>query len=325
MTNILASIRKRLRRFNFGASAEAQPTILSGRIRVSDIDTRPAALTMLFPAESQALRDFTHLQYRDAGEVVDLGAWAGSSTLALAQGLAANPRIDVSRKRIHAYDIFIWEQWMSDIPWNSPLVENYQPGDSFLPLYELQIAEYAHLIETYAGDLNVMSEFARPIEYLFVDVMKSWELANSSLQKFFTKLIPGVSVVHHQDYNHYFTPWIHLLMYRFRDYFKVRQYVTETPSTIFDYIAEIPREQLLATYGFESFSNDEFEAAFEHSCRQSGRAAWPSIASARVMAFIHQGMWERAESEYARLCQNHSTKNYDVQQIGNILQTRTFR
>lgn len=316
MTNIRASIRKRLRRF--------RPAQVAGPVQVVQVDQRSADLTMLRPAESQALRDYTMLHYSGVGEVVDLGAWAGSSTLALAQGLAFNPRVDVSRKRIHAYDIFLWEQWMSDIPWGSPLVEGYQPGDSFLPLYEHQIAEYAHLIATYPGDLNTMPEFSQPIEYLFVDVMKNWRLANTSVQKFFPKLIPGTSVVHHQDYNHYFTPWIHLLMYRFRDYFKVRQYVTETPSTVFDYTQQIPHDILQATYGFDSFGEDEFEAAFEHSCTQSGRAAWSSIASSRVMAFIHQGKWERAEVEYAALCRRYPDRNYDVQQIASILSTRTF-
>ena len=315
MTNLVASIRKRLKKFKWSV---ASPEIAS-------LDQRPAALTMLFPDESESLREFTMTNYTGHGEIVDLGAWAGSSTLALAQGLAQNKKVDTRRKRIHAYDIFIWEQWMSDIPWNTPLVDGYRPGDSFLPLYEQQISEYSHLIETYPGDLNAMPEFPYKIEYLFVDVMKTFELANSSLQKFFTQLIPGKSVVHHQDYNHYFTPWIHLLMYRFKSHFKLRKYVNATPSTIFDYVSAIPREQLMQSYSFDSFGKDEFEAAFEYSLSITGKAARPSIESARVMSFIHQDRWEEAEAEYAGLKAKYSGKDYDVQQIESILKTRTYR
>jgi hypothetical protein len=315
MTNLIASIQKRLKRFSWSRGVEA----------IRGVDTKPAALTMLFPDESAALRQFAMMDYTGEGEIVDLGAWAGSSTLAMAQGLAINGDVDLSRKRIHAYDIFIWEQWMSDIQWNSSLVDGYKPGDSFLPLYEQQISQYAHLIETYPGDLNAMAEFPRKIEYLFVDVMKTFELANSSLRKFFTQLIPGKSVVHHQDYNHYFTPWIHLLMYRFRSCFELRQYVHGTPSTIFNYIAPLPRQQCLQTYGFESFGKDEFEAAFEYSLSITGKVAWPSIESARVMAFIHQGRWEEAEAEYGQLRAKYPGKNYDVNQIETILKTREFR
>jgi len=327
MTNLIASAKKRIQRVrqSLGLCRATKTSAYSTQDSIACLDQSSAELTMLFPAESSYLRNFAMARYRGLGELVDLGAWAGSSTLALGQGLAMNDRVDCSRKRIHAYDIFIWEQWMSDIPWSSSLVKGYQNGDSFLPLYEKQIAAYEHLIATYPGDLNAMAEFPRDIEYLFVDVMKSWQLANTTIQKYFTKLIPGISIVHHQDYNHYFTPWIHLLMYRLRDHFVFEQYVEGTPSTVFAYTDEIPAEKLQQDYSFDSFSADEFEAAFEYSIRNTGKSAWPSIASSRVMAYIHQGKWDIAEKEYLPLKSRYGTENYDVAQIEKILRERSFR
>lgn len=68
--------------------------------------------------------------------------------------------------------------------------------------------------------------------------MKSWELANSVLRNFFPALRPGLSLVHHQDFVHFFTPWIHLIMYRLREYFEPYAYVREG-SYIFRYRKEI--------------------------------------------------------------------------------------
>ncbi|MEM7668969.1 MAG: hypothetical protein AAF317_07420, partial [Pseudomonadota bacterium] len=46
------------------------------------------------------------------------------------------------------------------------------------------------------------------IEVLFVDVMKSPVAADAILDQFYPHLIPGHSVIVHQDYQHWRQPWI---------------------------------------------------------------------------------------------------------------------
>ena len=48
-----------------------------------------------------------------------------------------------------------------------------------------------------------------PIKILLVDAMKSSELAKAITMNFFPSLLEGVLLIH-QDYKHYFTPWIHV-------------------------------------------------------------------------------------------------------------------
>ena len=47
---------------------------------------------------------------QEPGDIVELGSWMGSSTACLAEGLSQNPRRE--HRRIHAYDSFIWRDWM---------------------------------------------------------------------------------------------------------------------------------------------------------------------------------------------------------------------
>src|SRR5436853_7107707 len=59
--------------------------------------------------EEQAyFEDYARSIYTGAGEIVDLGSWLGSTTISLARGLADNPSVEARRKKIHAFDQFLW-------------------------------------------------------------------------------------------------------------------------------------------------------------------------------------------------------------------------
>src|SRR5690606_1866350 len=51
-----------------------------------------------------------------------------------------------------------------------------------------------------------------PVEILFVDIAKSWELNAWVMDHWFTQLIPGRSLVVQQDYVYFHPYWIHLTM-----------------------------------------------------------------------------------------------------------------
>ncbi len=109
--------------------------------------------------------------------------------------------------------------------------------------------------------------------------MKTWELANTIIHDFFPALIPGRSIVVHQDFCHHYTYWIHLTMYRLRDYFEPIYDIPFSASLVYRHIKPIPEDLLKATYKLESFSEDEINAAFEYS-RQ-----WVSVDKKPVLFF----------------------------------------
>src|SRR5262250_2891759 len=61
--------------------------------------------------EQTYFRRYARDMYSGVGEIVDLGCWLGSTTIPLAQGLFKNINVSTKGKRIHAYDLFVWEEW----------------------------------------------------------------------------------------------------------------------------------------------------------------------------------------------------------------------
>src|SRR5687768_8016221 len=89
--------------------------------------TTPQVYGMTSIEEQNYFRRYTQDIYSGVGEIVDLGCWLGSTTIPLAQGLRKNYKISTKGKRIHAYDLFVWETWM-----NSHMdgcQKKYSPGE----------------------------------------------------------------------------------------------------------------------------------------------------------------------------------------------------
>src|SRR5258708_8539118 len=179
----------------------------------------PRACGMVTDAELCLVETYARHSFTGAGKIVELGCWQGAITVALARGLANNPGGPWKRP-IESFDRFLWEPWMT------PIAERLgcarvADGESFFHLTQANVAPYAHLVSLRQKDLLEPIRFAHPIEFLFVDAMKSWDLANAIVRTFFAKLIPALSLVVHQDYG-YFGPIVgpnHILMWLMRAYF----------------------------------------------------------------------------------------------------------
>jgi len=251
--------------------------------------------------ERKFVREYAAHDFTGKGAIVDLGCWLGSFTLPLATGLRENARISDRENCIHAYDLFCWQEWMNPSVARTRLAGRYKEGDNFSDAFVEQIAPVADLVAIHSGDLNQERwDPAAPIEYLLVDAMKSWELANSVTRNFFPGLRPGLSLVHHQDFAHYFTPWIHLLMYRFRRYFEPLAYIPYG-SYVFAYREQIPQALLERRYSFEDFSAEEAAEAFEYSLSLLiPAAARANVIAARIMMYIHRGDWTGAQADLER-------------------------
>ena len=250
--------------------------------------------------EQVFLEDYTKNEYSGRGEIVELGCWLGSSTIPLARGLEANSQIIAKNQRINAYDIFTWVPAMEQIAQGTDVAGKFKDGDSFLNEYLKRINPWSHLIQVHPGNLTEIGWEGRGIEFLFIDAMKSWELTNSIIKNFFPSLIPGFSSIVHQDFAHYYETWIHLIMYRWREYFIPVDLPEVATSKVFRYIKQIPNEVWHYSYSFDDFSEDEVEAAFDYSLSIVPPKVQRNVIAAKVMYFIHVGNWERAKLEFER-------------------------
>ncbi|WP_333299216.1 AMP-binding protein [Microcoleus sp. AT13-A6] len=266
--------------------------------------------------EQVFLEDYTKNEYSGRGEIVELGCWLGSSTISLARGLEANSQVVVKNQRIHAYDIFTWVPAMEQIAKGTDVTGKFQDGDSFLDEYLKRINPWSHLIQVHPGNLTEIGWEGRAIEFLFIDAMKSWELTNSIIKNFFPSLIPGFSSIVHQDFAHYYETWIHLIMYRWREYFIPVDLPEVDPSKVFRYIKQIPNEVWHYSYSFDDFSRDEVEAAFDYSLSIVPPQVQRNVIAAKVMYFIQVGKWERAKLEFERATANIEREQW--QELANV-------
>jgi hypothetical protein len=95
--------------------------------------------------------------FEEAGDIVELGSWMGSSTACLAEGLSQNP--SRGRKAIHVYDTFIWREWMKTYTEDPELrAANIREGESFLAYFWNYAAPYRDLIDVHQSVLRTGTE-----------------------------------------------------------------------------------------------------------------------------------------------------------------------
>ena len=251
-------------------------------------------LAMTTPEEQSWLYDFARRSYRGLGDIADLGSWLGSSSIALAQGLVENVVVADKDGRIHAFDLFLWDEWMESRYASTGLVAHVAPGASFLPQFDERVERWAELIVTHPGDLcEVGWPSGRPLELVFNDASKTLALCNSIRRDFLPHLLPGEGILVEQDFAHYFTPWVHLSQWRLREYFTPVVHVPYSGSMVFRLERPIPAD-LLVPLTLDEFDDDEVEAAFDRSLGLVERPMRPNIWAARVMLDVHRGRPEDA-------------------------------
>jgi hypothetical protein len=223
--------------------------------------------------------------FTGAGEIVDLGAWFGSTTVTLASGLAKNHRSAALGRSVHAYDRFVWEDWMSDYA-GLAAFGPYAPGDSFLPEFERVVVPWRDRVKVHAGDLHAEAWHGDPIEILLVDAMKSWSLAEHITATFFGALQTRTAFVIHQDFANAYTPWIHLLAYRLRGQLEVSEDIPRSETVVFRLIRPLDASGLL-DFCREGFEAREIERAYEHSLAITDPSKHGGIRASRVMLHIY--------------------------------------
>jgi len=274
-----------------------KPRPVAAVLPASVADARLPGMTV--DGEHAFLQWYAQYVYQGVGELVDLGCWMGATTISLARGLVNNVSAGAARRPIHAYDQFVWEDWMSPHVAGTPLENKYGPGESFYDRFLELTAPWNHRIQPHPGDLTQENWDGDRIEFLFIDVMKSWDLTNHLLKTFFPSLMPGRSIIVHQDFAHFYTSWIHLITYLFRDCFEPMFHINNTPSLVLKYCRQLPLDWLQKCYSFNSFTELEVEAAFAYSLELVPPELKHQVAAAHAMHHVHGGQLERARAKIA--------------------------
>ncbi|MDH3745264.1 MAG: class I SAM-dependent methyltransferase [Acidobacteriota bacterium] len=222
--------------------------------------------------------------FRGDGEIVDLGAWLGSTTVSLARGLTRNHRPEAGKRSIYAYDTFLWDEWMRGYA-SAELNRRLQPGDSFLPVFEERVQPWRDRVRSRPGDLTRVTWDSGPIEFLLVDAMKSWELAASILRNFVSAVRPGGFVLQ-QDFCHFWEAWVHPIHFRLREYLVPVYDVPLSASFLFRLERPVPEALLEQALGFDAFERDEIDRAFSWATDIVSGYQRPAIAAAKVR-FLH--------------------------------------
>lgn len=243
-------------------------------------------------------------RFRGEGCIVEFGPWLGSLTMPLMVGLLRNPR--AGSRTIHTYDLFRWEPGSNGWAKGTPFDRLYQPGDSFLPLYEQLVAPFRGAVDLHIheGDLSRADWTGAPIELLINDAWKTMPLMSGTVQRFFPSLREGATVFH-QDYLWCTESWIHVGMYRLRNWFAFERRLPNSSTVIFRMTKRVPPEVLAGFAGLadmEGLREDEVDAAFDWSLSFLEDPEARLVAKAGKGWLLHRmGLEEKARRVFAEI------------------------
>jgi hypothetical protein len=198
---------------------------------------------MIHPDECRMLYTLARDYFSGAGRIIDGGAFLGMSSLSLGSGL--RDRGYKKEPVIDAFDMFIIsgysvQHYCDQRGW---FRKKMKEGDNIRRFYERNIAPVAGYISVHEGDLLKMPWKSGPIEILFSDISKSWELNDHIIKNWITALIPETGILIQQDQVQEYHVWVAITMEILADYFETIDY-TQFSSMVYRLKSEIPAHVL---------------------------------------------------------------------------------
>ena len=165
--------------------------IVHGREYKSDFEAIPGMTTL----EERNYYYKISRELKGKGQIVDLGCWMGSTTIPMLKGLSENQNALKNGVRVHAFDTFIWDEYMErDFPRLSNKL-SLKLGDDFAEQFNLLTKEYTSILSVHKGDLNNYSWQSDDIELLLIDAMKSENLTISIAKSFFPSVLEILFII----------------------------------------------------------------------------------------------------------------------------------
>jgi hypothetical protein len=198
---------------------------------------------MIHSDERRMLYTLARDYFSGAGRIVDGGAFFGTSSLALGFGL--RDRGYKKEPVIDAFDIFILDEYglkhyCEPSGWFG---RKLKAGNNMRFIYERHIAPVAEYISIHEGDLLKMPWKSGPIEILFSDISKSWQLNDHIIRNWIAALIPETGILIQQDQVQEYHVWVAITMEILADYFETIDY-TPFSSMVYRLKSEIPAHVL---------------------------------------------------------------------------------
>ena len=221
--------------------------------------------TMLTLEERQLLYFLSHELYSSRGRIIDGGCFLGGSTLALATGL--RDRAAPPTAQIASYDMFLVEPYT--LEYYGDAFDSPRVGASFRSTFDRNVQRINSYVSVREGDIMHTGWSDEPIEILFVDISKWWDVNDLLLQQFFPALVPG-GVLIQQDYFWAPTPWLQISMELLADCFT---FVGRVACSAV-YVLTAPQPASLRTICVErDISNPQQRELLEHAvARWTGEA-----------------------------------------------------
>ena len=237
--------------------------------------------------------------YSGRGTIVDAGSFLGKSAVHFGHGLRANPCFDAARHRVHCFDNFLANDQLTVDFVANELGQRLEIGRTTRPIFDWQVAPVKDLIVVHEGDFHDVPWPSQPIEILMVDIAKSPSLWRRVLQAFFGDLVPGVSVVVHQDYHHPWLPHIHVTMEHLAEYFE--PCVTRADDTAaWLYVRQIPAEQLQRAIAAD-FTAEERLRLMDRAIARLPHEDRHHVELARIVLRLHSGATADVRADFDAL------------------------
>lgn len=195
--------------------------------------------SMVSFSERLMLKDFLALNWRGSGAVIEIGAFAGSSAIAILQGMRTTGHPGL----LHVYDTFVFPK--NDL---EPIYRHLLPlhkGDSFRGAFDFETREWTKRLAVHEGDAAKAKWTLGPIEFMHIDCSISLAFHEAVALEFYPHLIEG-STVAHQDYDYARAPFIAQMMTKLEPWFKSFCHVETTK--YFRCLKTPSREELSAVF-----------------------------------------------------------------------------
>lgn len=219
--------------------------------------------TMLSKAERRLLYGLARDYARGDAAIVDAGCFLGGSTAPLLAGVRDRPEAWAGPP-VASYDLFRIEAYtMRKFFGDDP---NAEVGASFRNRFDANVRRFDVPHVVHEGDVTRIGWDGGSIDVLFLDILKSWEINDAVLRDFFPALVPGRSVIVHQDYAGGYMPWIAITIELMRDSLVLLDWM-EWGTHVFFVEREIPTEVIA-----RGASGLDVEARFDLIDRAIARA-----------------------------------------------------
>jgi hypothetical protein len=212
--------------------------------------------SMIWLEEKELLAFLAEEFYTGDGIIFDGGIFLGSSTLCFYEGLKRRsmPFRTNRLKPIQAFDLGICDEYMASMV-NNAENSTLKPGDSFIEYTKKNLSGREDLIDLHVGNvMDTAKNFGCGIEILFYDCGKAPAVDEFMIKNVFTQLMPGRSILIHQDFYWEWNPWLHVSQGFLWDKF---QYLGDfSSSAVFLCIDRISHTDVLQ-YSWDAISYEE--------------------------------------------------------------------